>query len=142
MRSATNRIFHALTFEALGLILVTPLAALVMGKPLHEIGVVTLVSTVTATIWTFGYNLAFDHALLRLRGTPEKTPALRLLHAGLFELGLLATLLPFAAWWLGIGLWQAFLLDLVFVGFYLVYAFVFNWVWDRQFPFRPAGQHG
>ena len=97
MRSTANRILQALTFEAGGLLLITPLAAALLGKSLAEVGPVMLAATVIATLWTGIFNLGFDHALLRLRGTPEKTAGLRLLHAGLFELGLMAALVPIMA---------------------------------------------
>lgn len=136
MRSVTNRIFHTISFELLGLGIITPVGALVLGKPLHEIGVVTLAATLIATFWNYFYNLGFDKAMLRLRGSPVKTPFLRLVHAAVFELGLLLLIVPLAAWWLGIGLVQALVLDLGFAGFYLVYAMLFNWAWERVFPYQ------
>lgn len=35
---------------------------------------------------------------------------------------------------MGISLVDAFLLDLALAVFYMVYAFVFNWAYDRVFP--------
>ncbi|WP_338053347.1 chlorhexidine efflux transporter [Pseudorhodobacter turbinis] len=32
------------------------------------------------------------------------------------------------------GLWQALVMDLAFVVFYLIYAFVYNWGYDQAFP--------
>ena len=55
-------------------------------------------------------------------------------HAIGFEGGLLLVALPLVAWWLSISLWQALLLDLGFVFFYLVYAFVYNLAYDKVFP--------
>ena len=40
---------------------------------------------------------------------------------------------PLIAWWLGIGLWQALVMDMALVVFFLVYTFVFNWVFDAVF---------
>ena len=40
--------------------------------------------------------------------------------------------------YLDIGLWQALVMDLAFVVFYLVYAFGFNWGYDQLFPL-PEG---
>ena len=136
MRSVTNRIFHTISFELLGLAIITPVGALVMGKPLHEMGIVTLTATMIATFWNYFYNLGFDNAMMRLRGSPIKTPLLRLIHATVFELGLLLLIVPLAAWWLGISLVQALILDLGFAGFYLVYAMLFNWAWERAFPYQ------
>jgi len=38
------------------------------------------------------------------------------------------------AWWLNVSMLEALVLDLGFVAFYLVYAFVYNWVYDKVFP--------
>lgn len=46
--------------------------------------------------------------------------------------------LPMFSYYLGIGVWQAFVMDLAFVVFYLIYAFVFNWTYDQIFPL-PEG---
>ena len=139
MRKTPDRIRHAISFELIGLLLVTPLGALAFGMPLAEIGVVTVFSATIATLWNYLYNLLFDHALLRLTGRLAKTVWTRVLHAVLFEAGLLAILMPFIAWYLEVSLMQAFLLDLSFAVFYLVYAFVFNWVYDWIFPIPELG---
>jgi uncharacterized membrane protein len=60
--------------------------------------------------------------------------ALRVAHAVLFELGLLIVLMPFIAWYLGVSLMQALVMDISFALFYLVYAFFFNLAYDRIFP--------
>jgi len=52
----------------------------------------------------------------------------------LFELGLLIVLMPFIAWYLNISLAHALVMDISFALFYVVYAFVFNWSYDRVFP--------
>jgi uncharacterized membrane protein len=134
MRSTPDRIRHALSFEVIGLILVTPLGALAFHVPMAEIGVVTLVSATLATVWNYGYNILFDHALLRLTGRLGKSLGTRVAHAVLFEAGLLVILMPFIAWYLGVSLTTAFWMDLGFSLFYLVYAFVFNWTYDWVFP--------
>ena len=139
MRKTPDRIRHAISFVLIGLLLVTPLGALAFGMPLAEIGVVTVFSATIATLWNYLYNLLFDHALLRLTGRLAKTVWTRVLHAVLFEAGLLAILMPFIAWYLEVSLMQAFLLDLSFAVFYLVYAFVFNWVYDWIFPIPELG---
>lgn len=65
---------------------------------------------------------------------------MRVAHAVLFEVGLLAVLMPFIAWYLGVSLLQALLMDASFAGFYMAYAFVFNLAYDRVYPVqeRPA----
>ncbi len=134
MRSVSDRIRHAISFEIIGLLLVTPLGALAFHMPLHDIGIVGLVSATIATAWNFLYNYIFDLVRQRLAGTTEKTPLVRVYHAVLFEVGLLAALMPFIAWYLGVSLWQAFVMDVSFALFYMLYAYVFNWAYDRLFP--------
>ncbi|HBS48689.1 MAG TPA: hypothetical protein DEA05_00680 [Rhodobacteraceae bacterium] len=134
MRSTKDRIRHALVFEALALAIVIPLGAWVFDKPMFDIGVLGLASAMIAVAWNYLYNLGFDHAKRRLTGTVRKTPALRVAHAIAFEVGLLAVLLPLIAWYLDIGLWEAPVMDLGFAGFYVVYAFIYNWAYDVIFP--------
>ena len=85
-------------------------------------------------MWNYLYNWGFDHALKRITGTPVKSMPVRVLHAILFELGLVALLMPFVAWYLGIGIIEALILDISIAIFYMVYGFVFNWAYDRVFP--------
>lgn len=134
MRSLPDRIRHALSFEIIGLLLVVPLGAFVFHMPMEDIGIVGLVSATLATAWNYLFNLGFDHAMQRLKSTTLKTPAIRVAHALLFELGLLIVLMPFIAWYLSISLAQALVMDISFALFYVVYAFIFNWGYDRLFP--------
>ncbi|WP_127090773.1 PACE efflux transporter [Aquabacter cavernae] len=134
MRSPGDRIRHAVSFEIIGLLLVTPLGALAFQMPLHEMGVVTLVSATLATLWNYIYNWGFDIALDRIIGTTLKSGPVRVLHAIVFEVGLLIVLMPFIAWYLSVSLWQAFVMDLSFALFYMLFAFAFNWAYDRIFP--------
>lgn len=140
LRTPRDRLRHAVMFEGIALILVTPLGGLVFGVGMGEFGVVAGVSTTLAMLWNYAYNLGFDHALRGLGRSQHKTPLLRILHAVLFEAGLLALLVPFIAWWLQVPLWQAFAMDVALAGFYLVYALAFNWGYDLVFPLpSPAG---
>lgn len=134
MRSTADRIRHAISFEVIGLLGVTPLGSWAFGMEMHAIGVVALVGATLATLWNYLFNLGFDRAMMRWLGHSRKWPLLRVVHALLFEAGLLTVLLPFIAWYLQIDLWTALMMDLGFAGFYLVYAFVFNWAYDVVFP--------
>lgn len=134
MRSFWDRVRHALAFEIIGLMLVVPLGALVFDMPMHEIGVVGVVSATLAMVWNYIYNLGFDALMQRTRGSTLKTVRLRVVHAVLFELGLLVILMPFIAWYLGITLLHALVMDVSFALFYMGYAFAFNLAYDRIFP--------
>ncbi len=134
MRTTFDRIRQALSFEIIGLAIVTPAGAWLFDQTAVDIGMISLFAATVATLWNYAFNLGFDHALRRLRGTVEKTVPLRVLHAVAFEAGLLAALLLPFAWWLEIGLGEAFAMEITFAGFYLVYTFVFTWIYDRLFP--------
>lgn len=134
MRTTRDRIRHATGFELIGLALVTPLGMIAFGKPLDEIGTIAVIGATLAMLWTYIYNIGFDHLMQRLTGGTQKTLPQRIAHAVLFELGLLLVLLPVIAWWLGITLWEALVMDAAFALFYMVYALVYNWAYDRLFP--------
>ena len=140
MRSALDRLRHALSFEIIALILVIPAGAILFDVPLHDFGVVGIVSATLATLWNLGYNVLFDLALQRLTGTTLKSRIVRVLHALAFEAGLLVVVLPFIAWYLGISLWDAFVLDIALAAFYLVYSYVFNLIYDTLFPLPEWSQ--
>ncbi len=134
MRKTRDRIRHAISFELIALIIVVPLAGWVFGMPMTDIGVVAIVSSIVAMLWNYVFNLLFDKAMLRIAGHTRKSVVLRVCHAVLFEAGLLIALVPFIAWYLDLGLVQAFLMDVAFTVFFLIYAFIFNWVYDVVFP--------
>ncbi|MCU0829520.1 MAG: PACE efflux transporter [Tabrizicola sp.] len=134
MRQTGDRIRHAVLFEMVALLLVAPLGGLVFGVGIGQFGVVAVVSTTIAMVWNYLYNLGFDHALVRQGHSLKKTLRVRIVHALLFEAGLLAVLVPFIAWYLAVPLVQAFVMDVSLAGFYLVYAFVFNWAYDLAVP--------
>ncbi|MBG21230.1 MAG: hypothetical protein CML31_14970 [Rhizobiales bacterium] len=138
MRSTKDRIRQALSFEIIGLIIVTPLFAWLFSHPMEQTGVLALMGATGATLWNYLFNLGFDHALRAWRGHTTKTLPLRILHAVLFEITLMILLLPIFAWWMGISLFQAFLIDIAFAGFYMAYAFIFTWGYDLLFPPETA----
>jgi uncharacterized membrane protein len=136
MRTPRDRIRHAISFEIIGLALITPLGAFAFAMPIHDIGVIGVGSATLAMVWNYIYNYGFDRLLLRLRGDTQKSMPMRVLHAVLFELGLLIALMPLIAWYLDVSLWQALVMDVSFALFYMGYAFVFNLAYDRVFPLQ------
>ncbi|KQP88610.1 hypothetical protein ASF60_20665 [Methylobacterium sp. Leaf113] len=140
MRSTRDRIRHALLFELFGLALMIPLGTVLFGLHASDMGVIGIGSALIATAWNYVYNLGFDRAMQRLTGHTRKSLLLRVGHAVLFEAGLLMILLPPIAWYLGIGLMEAFFMDLAIAAFYVAYAFVFNLAYDRAFPLPNWGK--
>lgn len=134
MRTTADRIRHAISFELIGILIATPLGAFVFNLHAGDSAVIVIGSATVAMLWNYVYNLGFDHALRALGRSTEKTLVQRIGHAVLFEIGLLLMLMPLIALYLGITLWEALVMDLAFALFYMGYALVFNWAYDRLFP--------
>lgn len=134
MRTVRDRLRHAIGFELIGLLIAAPLASWLTGVALSHMGPLALFFSVLATLWNYVYNLGFDRLLQQRQGHTRKSLWLRVWHAIGFEGGLLTVALPAMAWWLEISLLEALVLDLGFVLFYLIYAFVYNLLYDRVFP--------
>lgn len=139
MRTTADRIRQAVSFEIIGVLLSTALGTLLFDMPVESIGILAVIGATMATAWNYVFNLIFDHALLRFRGSIRKTLGLRIVHALGFELALMLAFLPVIAWWLGISLLDALVMDIAFVLFYLFYAFVFTWAYDTLFPAPEPG---
>ncbi len=128
-KSVKERFFHSLGFEVLAIAICAPLGSWLLGYSLAHIGLLTLMISLVAMSWNMIFNALFDRAQLRM-GFKRNWLA-RSVHALIFELGLLLVVVPLAAWWLGIGLWEAFVLDIGIALFFLPYSFIFNWVYDH-----------
>jgi len=128
-KSVKERFFHALAFEVLAIALCAPLGAWLLGYPLAHMGLLTLMISLIAMAWNMLFNGLFDRAQRRMGF--RRTLAARALHSVLFEIGLILAVVPLAAWWLDIGLWEAFVLDIAIVLFFLPYTFGFNWGYDH-----------
>jgi len=127
-KSVSERFFQALLFELLAIAICAPLGAWLLGYSLARIGWLTLMISLIAMSWNMLFNLMFDRA--QRRAGFDRTVLARAIHAVLFEVGLLLAIVPLAAWWLDIGLWQAFVLDIGIALFFLPYTFFFNWTYD------------
>ncbi|ABI61283.1 putative membrane spanning protein [Granulibacter bethesdensis CGDNIH1] len=138
MRSSWDRIRHAILFEVIGLLLLIPIGHAVLGVDTGTFGSLSVIVAVTAAIWAYLFNLGFDQVMLRLTGSTRKNTAVRVLHAALFEGGMLAMFLPLTAWYLSMSLWAALMTDIGISGFYFVYAFAYNWIYDQVFPVAHA----
>ena len=115
--------------ELLAIAICAPLGAWLLGYSLAHIGLLTLMISLVAMTWNMIFNAIFDRAQRRFGF--ERTLVARALHAVLFEIGLLLAVVPLAAWWLKIGLWEAFVLDIGIALFFLPYTFLFNLAYDH-----------
>ena len=127
-RSIRERTFHALTFEIIAILMITPSASWVMGHSVAEMGVLTIMFAVIAMLCNAIFNFLFD--LVQRRMEFKRTTKVRIIHTLLFEGSFVIISLPLACWWLSIGLFEAFMLDLSFTIFFLIYTFAFNYIYD------------
>ena len=143
MRTTPDRIRQAVSFEVIGLIIVTSFGILVLNYSMADFGLLAAIGATIATVWNYIYNLLFDHTLKKHTGSVRKSLKLRVLHAFGFELGLMVVLLPIVAFVLSVSLMEALVIDLGFMAFYLGYTFVFTWAYDTLFPVgQPFSQTG
>ena len=128
-KSLKERFFHALGFEVLAIAICAPLGAWLLGYSLAHMGLLTLMISLIAMFWNMVFNAVFDRAQRRMGF--KRTLGARVVHSVIFEIGLILAVVPLAAWWLDIGLWEAFVLDIGIVLFFLPYTFAFNWSYDH-----------
>ena len=136
LRSFADRVRQIALFELGGLALITPPFAWASGVPIADsIGLLALIALIAA-VWNGSYNFCFDWTEGRLTGGPaDRRPfRLRALHAIGFEGGLLLMSLPVIMAWIGMSWLEALLADIGLASAYVLYAFGFNFAYDRIFP--------
>lgn len=132
LQGIRRKIVYVSFFELFAIAISTAGLAYFSDSSVGRASVAAVVSSVIAVVWNLIYNTVFERWEARqvVRGRSWKR---RMAHAAGFEAGLILTLVPFFAWWLSISLWQAFVLDVGLIVFFLVYTFAFSWVFDRLF---------
>lgn len=124
-----ERIFQAIVFEVLALIFLVILGKLFIDEQVHVLGGLALVFSMIAMVWNYIFNIGFD----RIYGHERISRGfkVRAIHALAFEAGMLAFTLPIVMWALSFTFWQALMLDLVGIGFFLIYAPLFHYIYDH-----------
>lgn len=139
MQGFKRKIVYATLFELIAIGLTTSLLMLGAGHDAGHAGVAAVASSTIAFIWNFVYNYAFEAWEVRqpTRGRDWKR---RAAHAIGFEGGLIVLLVPLFAWWLNISLWDALLLDIGLLMFFMVYTYFFSLTFDRVFGLPASAQ--
>ena len=127
-----RRVVYVTVYEIIAIAVATWGLASVTGQGAAHSVVISAASSAIAVAWHLVFNTLFERweARQSVRG---RSVARRVAHAIGFEGGLVLFLVPLFAWWFDIGLWQALVMDLGLLVFFLVYTFVFNWCFDRVF---------
>lgn len=127
--SKKERLFHAVLFEILAILISVLAVKLVSHYPTTETTFIILLISLIAVIWNMLFNWIFDLLFTAPRET-RKMP-LRLFHTILFEGGLLIFTLPMIVYVLNIGWLAAFLMDIGLTILILIYTFFFNLAYDH-----------
>ncbi|ELQ11900.1 transmembrane pair family protein [Pseudomonas fluorescens BRIP34879] len=127
-KSISERVCQALGFEGLALLICTPLLVWITRRPALEMGAVTLGMSLLALTWNVIFNSLFDRLTVRLQLCGGAWT--RVLHALMFEGGLIIVAVPLIAAWMQISLLQALMLDIGVLLFFLPYTYVYHWGYD------------
>ena len=127
--SVWERVFHAVLFEVLAITLSVIGLVIFTDHPVAELSGTMIVVATIAMVWNFIFNAVFDRFVTGQREL--RSWRTRVLHTTLFEAGLLLFTVPTIAVILGIGIWEAFILDIGVTIFITCYALVFNFAYDH-----------
>lgn len=141
MQGLKRKIVYVSLFELFAVALTTTTLMLLAVSSGAHASVAAVASSTVAVVWNFIFNSMFEAWEAR-QTTKGRSVARRIAHAIGFEGGLVAFLVPLFAWWLDISLWEAFIVDLWIVVFFLVYTFLFSLAFDRIFGLPASAQGG
>ena len=143
IRSRRERLIQTLWFEALGLLIVSPLFAHFAGASMGESLVVLIVLSIAVMGWSALYNTAFDLIEFRCTGraASDRPHGLRIAHtiglevtAALVTWPLLVALTP-------LGWFEALATDIGLTLTYALYGYLFHLAFDRLRPiYRDASR--
>lgn len=124
-----ERFIHAILFEIGAIVLVMSLILLFSDTEVGLAFGAGFAISFMATVWNFVFNYGFDKVFTAPRET--RGVRVRVFHTLAFETGLLIFTIPVMAYLLKLTLWQAFLADLGITLSVMVYALIFNWIYDN-----------
>ncbi|PWW46884.1 PACE efflux transporter [Melaminivora alkalimesophila] len=133
-----RRVLFVSLYELIAVIAST-LLFMAIGQPPGASGVMSVVASTLAVLWNVSFNHLFERWEAR-QPVKGRSVARRVAHALGFEGGLALMLIPLMAWWFGVGLWQATLMEAGLLVFFLVYTYAFNWSFDRIFGLPASAQ--
>lgn len=132
MQGIKRKVVYVSLYELIAVAITSFGLATLAGQALGHASVAAVASSAIAVLWNLVYNTLFERWESR-QAVRGRSVLRRTAHAIGFELGLVVMLVPLFAWWLQVSLWQAFVLDLGLIAFFLFYTFIFNLAFDRIF---------
>ena len=132
MQGIRRRVVYVALYEGIAIVVASFGFAALSGADIGRSSALSVLASAVAISWNLVFNWLFEQWEMR-QAKRGRSVLRRIAHAIGFEGGLVAILVPLVAWWLHVTLWQALLLDLALVVFFLIYTFVFAWLFDRVF---------
>ena len=139
MQGVKRKVVYVSLYEGIAIVVATLGLAGMSGQDVHTAGGVAVAASVIAILWNLAFNTMFEAWEAR-QAVKGRSILRRVVHAIGFEGGLALMLIPLMAWWFGVGLWQATLMEAGLLLFFLVYTYVFNWVFDLVFGLPASAQ--
>ncbi|MFP5467025.1 MAG: PACE efflux transporter [Gammaproteobacteria bacterium] len=139
MQGIRRKIVYVTLYELIAIAASTAGLMLLSSSSVGHAGVAAVAASVIAVVWNFVFNTLFERWEAR-QAERGRSVWRRIAHAIGFEGELVFSLVPLFAWWLDISLWQAFMLDLGLIVFFLIYTFVFNLAFDKVFGLPASAQ--
>ena len=138
LQGLKRRVVFVGLYEAIA-ILVSSFLFMATGQEAGSSGVMAVAASTIAIVWNITFNWLFERWEA---GQAQKGRSVlrRVVHAIGFEGGIAAMLIPLMAWWFGISLWQAAVMEAGLLVFFMLYTFGFNWAFDRIFGLPASAQ--
>ena len=140
MQGWKRRVVYVTLYEGIA-IAMTGAVLFALGYGATHSLVASVGASVLAVVWNLIFNAIFE-AWERRQTVKGRSIRRRIAHAIGFEGGLIVSMVPFFAWWLEVSLWEAFVMDLGFIVFFLIYTFVFSWCFDKVFGLPASAMPG
>lgn len=141
LQGLKRRVTFVTLYELIAIV-ASSLLFMAIGQDASASGVMAVVASAIAITWNLTFNHLFEKWEAR-QTVKGRSVLRRVVHALCFEGGIAMILIPLMAWWFGISLWEATVMEAGLLVFFLVYTYVFNWCFDRLFglPASAQAQH-
>lgn len=139
MQGIKRKLVYVALYESIGLTVVSA-TLLILGHSLTHAGIASVVISILAVSWNLLWNTLFERWEAK-QADPIRTVSRRIAHATGFEIGLVVAIVPPLAWWLQISLWEALVMDLGLVVFFLIYTYIFTLGFDTVFGLPSAAEN-
>jgi uncharacterized membrane protein len=138
LRSVRERVFQTLTYEGVGLLLISPLIAAFHGMENSESLALLVAVSLICLAWAPVHNTVFDIVDLRRSGrvASDRPQCWRMVHAASLEVTSTLVTIPAIMYLTGYGFREALLFDITLTFAYTAYAYLFHLTYDRLRPVR------